>query len=98
MREDEQIWRWLVLDSWRVLHRVVEQTANGDDLEDNGGLAIRWAEGRSACGITARFVIPGIGSRMGLPRCKHCCRKVGVPYGDGTPWNDRSLPDEVKAR
>jgi len=36
--------------------------------------------------------MPGIFSRMGAPRCKACCRALGLPEGDGAPYNS-NLPD-----
>ena len=42
-----------------------------------------------ACGRTVKAAyIPGIFSRMGLPRCNRCCDAVGFPRGVGSPKND----------
>ena len=42
-----------------------------------------------ACGwqVDSAF-IPGIFSRMSLPRCSRCCDKLGLPRGTGSPKND----------
>ena len=78
----EEDWRarWLVLPSWNRLHRVA---------------AIEWCDaewhghgtGTTLCGRTGSLSMPGIFSRMGLPRCAHCCRIAGIPRGDGAPSN-----------
>lgn len=71
---------WLVLDSWNRLHRVVE--IDHDELEREG-----FAMGVAACSVYGRFQVPGVLSRLGLPRCAHCCRAVGVPVGNGNTLN-----------
>jgi hypothetical protein len=47
-------------------------------------------EGETACGTSARLTIPGVGSRMGCPRCVACCDRLGYPHGDGSPKNDEA--------
>lgn len=41
------------------------------------------------CGLEAEWVAPGLFSRLGMPCCKRCCEKTGIPHGDGTPFNAR---------
>jgi hypothetical protein len=50
-------------------------------------------EGKTACGIGERLVIPGIGSRMGCQRCEKCCEDTGLPSGVGSPKNDQACRD-----
>lgn len=74
---------WLCLESWRVLHRISAITpADIDDGLPNG-------QGRALCGASGHFIVPGFMSRMGLPRCAHCCRLLGIPRGIGNTLNGR---------
>jgi hypothetical protein len=42
-----------------------------------------------ACGWKVEAAnIPGIFSRMSVPRCAKCCDKLGYPRGIGSPKND----------
>ncbi len=75
---------WLVLPSWRVLHRIHEIAWEGGDPQIEC-----WGEGVALCGAAGVFSIPGLLSRMGLPRCGHCCRILGVPRGPGNLLNAR---------
>ena len=73
---------WLVLPSWNRLHRVVDMRWVGGewDIECMG-------EGRALCGASGEFCVPGFLSRMGLPRCAHCCDRLGIPRGSGNTIN-----------
>ncbi len=76
-------WRWMYTERCRTdgkLHRVVQVR----EQEDWAWVGVI---GRTACGIDGKLLMPGMFSRMGRPRCKHCCRIVGVPEGDGAPYN-----------
>lgn len=42
------------------------------------------------CGRVGGWSIPGVFSRMGVPRCARCCKLSGLPRGDGSPKNDQS--------
>jgi hypothetical protein len=82
--------RWLVLlPSWRVLHRVSEATWK--NVDDYGGSYVE-GTGTMVCGASGKLYMPGLLSRMGLPRCKKCCKALGIPPGDGAPYNDKTLP------
>lgn len=72
--------RWLVTPDGQRLHRVT--AIDADRLESH-----RCAEGRTACGLETSLSVPGMFSRMGLARCAHCCRAVGIERGDGAPYN-----------
>jgi hypothetical protein len=75
--------RWLVLPSWNRLHRVSDDIVwEGDDADD-----MVQGTGTTLCGRKGLLVMPGFLSRMGMPRCAHCCRLAGVPQGDGAPFN-----------
>lgn len=71
--------RWLVLPSWSRLHRVAEVAWDSEDMTRGTGLTV--------CGRRGTLVMPGLLSRMDLPRCAHCCDALGVPRGDGAPYN-----------
>ena len=72
--------RWLVLESWRVLHRISAiEPVEPEDMINGPGVAV--------CGARGHFMVPGLLSRMGRPRCRHCCRLLGIPAGDGAPYN-----------
>jgi len=76
--------RWLVLPKWDRLHRVSEITWEGEDAEDDP----RQGTGTTLCGRKGYLQMPGMISRLALPRCAHCCRLAGIPRGDGAPFND----------
>jgi hypothetical protein len=77
--------RWLVFPDGRrkpVLHRLAEI----DWWEPADDEMIR-GDGVTVCGKRGFLHMPGVLSRIGLPRCGACCRLTGVPGGDGAPWN-----------
>ena len=45
----------------------------------------------TACGRRLAMTLPGLFSRMGMPRCAHCCDRLGIPRGAGAPLNDLTL-------
>jgi hypothetical protein len=83
--DDEWRRRWLVvLETYDLLHRVSSIDWNNEStlvVIPVGG------EGETLCGQAGILAVPGILSRMGLPRCPECCRLAGVPEGDGAPYN-----------
>lgn len=80
--------RWLVLPRWRNLHRVAEIAwADGEMI---------YGQGTTVCGKKGRLAMPGIFARLGLKRCRSCCRSLGIPHGDGAPFNEGLLePGDV---
>jgi hypothetical protein len=81
---------WLTTRSWRRLHAIPATELATEDLDadiegDNDGVA-----GRAACGLDSRFLLPGVLSRLGMPRCVWCCRALGILAGNGTPTNERA--------
>lgn len=80
-------WEWMVTGDWNRLHYVpADRDEEWLERTSDGGMI-----GRSACGREALWELPGILSRLGRPRCAHCCREVGIPRGDGCPVNDETL-------
>jgi hypothetical protein len=71
---------WLVLNSWNRLHAVSDDSWDNEEEEVMG-------TGEAACGASGIFVVPGVLSRLGLPRCAHCCDRLSVPRGKGDPIN-----------
>lgn len=45
------------------------------------------------CGRSGDWSIPGVFSRMSVPRCARCCKLSRFPRGDGSPKNDQSCRD-----
>lgn len=45
----------------------------------------------SLCGHTGVWLAPPMAARMCMPRCAKCCKALGIPDGDGTPFNDKEL-------
>lgn len=89
LREGLRSWhsRWLVLPSWNVLHRISEiEWGEFAGKDGNEGDAVE-GHGVAVCGARGHFCIPGLFSRMGLRRCAHCCAALGIPCGDGAPFN-----------
>lgn len=81
MSRDDWRSRWLVFPAtWGALHRVarIRWEGKGDKI---GG------RGVTVCGRRGRLVMPGLFSRMGLPRCLQCCKGAGVEPGKGNPYN-----------
>lgn len=86
-------------DDWRMrwmhvgrrgllLHRVAKGSSGRSKTVFQHGVAV--------CGLRGIMEMPGIFSRMGARRCKNCCRILGVPQGDGAPYNDTGLPPKQK--
>lgn len=98
MTEAQQLveWDWLYgKPRYRVLHHGTQpaEAVGQDDWPVEGfGVA-------TACGLTLRWAaIPGIFSRLAVPRCAKCCAKLGYPRGNGSPKNDDACRPLVEAR
>lgn len=81
---------WLTsVVGWYRLHYIPGVTYDDwdnwweDDNADHEVIAI--------CGTRFIATLPGIFSRMGLPRCAHCCDKLTIPRGNGAALNDKTL-------
>lgn len=79
--------RWYHLGDGRLIHRVSEI----DEPEDEPR-----GPGVAVCGRRGFLSMPGIFSRMGAARCRDCCRALGLPPGEGAPYNDKTMPDEQR--
>lgn len=71
---------WLTCRTWDRLHAVPGRDTDEDALAELPVL-------RAVCGITTVMIWPGFVSRLGMPRCVHCCRRLHIPAGKGTPAN-----------
>ncbi|GAF89653.1 unnamed protein product, partial [marine sediment metagenome] len=47
--------------------------------------------GETSCQRVGEWFIPGIFSRMGMSRCRQCCKALGAPNGTGSPKNDPEM-------
>lgn len=83
------LWDWIVTGRWDKLHAPAEWYDPAYDAYDEGAL--------TACGLRGWFSIPGVFTRMGAPRCAHCCRITGYPRGKGSPKNDDACRPLVEA-
>lgn len=78
---------WKVLPSWQRLHRIarIDDFDHGDFNEDPDDMTS--ILGVACCGAKGHFIMPGLFSRMGMPRCAHCARIAGVEDKPGIPGN-----------
>lgn len=104
-RVNAHIWKWVQPAKGRsnTLHRLATMTFNSDDClggdvaTEGADWSVRNCTGTTVCGKDGHWIVPGLFSRMGALRCRQCCRKIGVPGGRGTPWNDKTLSKEEQA-
>ena len=77
--------RWLYSSDPRaaVLHRV--SSIRWRKPERDWGKTI--GLGVTVCGVRMSLSVPGVLSRMGMPRCSKCCFAMGIPDGVGAPFN-----------
>lgn len=73
-------WVYVETDDFTLLH------APGpfDNDADNDW----YGDGPTMCGLEGPVTIPGIFSRIRLPRCATCCQIMLFPEGNGSPKND----------
>ena len=83
--QDRWYCRWLVLGFGRstVIHRVAS-IRDEQKFHDIGAACL----GRTVCGRLGKLSVPGVLARLGAPRCAQCCKRLGVPRGDGAPFNN----------
>ena len=93
---------WLVPQkTWNRLHYVEGVTFDTWDAwwEPESVPGYNASELTAACGRTIDATLPGIFSRIGCPRCAHCCDALGIPRGNGAPANDRrSIDNKIAAQ
>ena len=75
---------WVYTAHGDRLHAVAELEAHDEEWWGYGG-------GLTVCGRHSNLSYPGVFSRMGMPRCAHCCRILKIPRGIGVPKNDLTL-------
>ena len=92
-------WWLTTVPRWKRLHAVPGDALDRDDEdavealcaaldpcgEDEGPL---WPVLTAACGWAGEMTMPGVFSRLAMDRCAHCCRKLGIKPGRGTPANE----------
>lgn len=80
---------WLVTGTrWNRLHALPEALWDRWDDEQVDLLCDYPGPTATAlCGYEGPWQMPGVFTRIGAPRCAHCCRKLGIERGDGTPNN-----------
>ena len=74
-------WDWVRIGNGDRLHAVARLT-NEDTVEDDW-----YGVGFTECGLGGDLHIPGLFSRMSVPRCIRCCERTGMPQGDQSPKN-----------
>lgn len=82
-------WRWMYDNSDEedregamiYIHRIAECVSKIDPEAPYNIEAV------TACNRKGVFSMPGLLSRMGAPRCPKCCAALGIPEGDGAPFN-----------
>jgi hypothetical protein len=87
-------WDWWLppIASWRRLHAVSRCLLDPEDAEAVELLCAApglWLT--AVCGYAGHMTMPGLVSRMGMPRCGHCCRALRIGGGPGTPANESAL-------
>lgn len=83
-------WDWIVSGEGSKLHAPEDWVDPQYDAYDEHAY--------TACGRRGWYSIPGVFSRMGLDRCKRCCKARGYPPGKGSPKNDHACRPLVEAR
>lgn len=81
---------WLTTQPrWKRLHAVPADALDRDDEDAVETLCGGpWPVLEAACGGSWPMTMPGLFSRLAMDRCGHCCRKLGIRPGRGTPANE----------
>ena len=81
---------WLTTEPrWKRLHAVPGTALDASDEDMLETLCEPpWPVLAAVCGWTGEMTMPGVLSRLSLQRCGHCCRKLGIKPGNGTPANE----------
>lgn len=79
--------RWVQSIKKPVLHRLSDDAVENVEGQDNDFAGVNF-RGTTMCGRKSpHWFMPGIFSRMDAPRCKQCCRILGLSEGNGCPAN-----------
>lgn len=87
---------WFYTATSDRLHFITDADVGGDFRRrtlDFGG-----QRGLAACGLGSKWFAPTLGALAVLPRCKSCCKRLGIPPGDGIPSDDEAAIAERKYR
>jgi hypothetical protein len=85
-------WDWAYTLRGERLHHLKSLSDPLEAYDARRGPAV------STCGVPGIFAVPGLLSRMGMQRCAHCCDRLGIARGLGSPNNDQALRPWVEAR
>lgn len=85
-------WDWAVTERGDRLHAIAYFADERRFDLDYQGDAV------ALCGVSGRFSVPGIFSRMSMMRCARCCDNLGWPRGQGSPKNQPALRELVIER
>lgn len=83
-------WDWTRTRAGQRLHAPLVWDDPAEDMYVSDGV--------TACRVSGELWIPGVLSRLGMPRCRRCCRLVGMPTGNGSPKNDDACRPLVERR
>ena len=85
-------WDWVLTPTGLRLHHAerIDKPHRFNDESCSPGL--------TTCGLKRALSIPGVLSRMSMPRCARCSQLLGIPPGVGSPKNDDSIRPWVEAR
>lgn len=79
---------WLCTGHWDRLHAIPKAAFDPNDEDAVDALTdYPGPEARAVCGHEGGWQMPGVFTRIGAPRCAHCCDQLGIPRGEGTPNN-----------
>ena len=84
-------WWLTTAHTWERLHAIPSEAVDPDDETACEQLRCTQLTLTARCGTRAVMAWPGLFSRLGLPRCGHCCRVLGITPGQGTPGNRQEI-------
>lgn len=83
---------WLTTQPlWNRLHAYPADALDRNDEDAVEALCCGpWPVLEAVCGLEKPVTMPGVFSRLGMPRCGHCCRKLAIGSGNGAPANEKA--------
>ena len=84
---------WLVCGKWRTLHAIPGNALTTGQMRNHIDNSTA-PHLRAACTLRRPWSMPGMSSRLSAPRCAACCQALGIPPGNGTPANDKTLQEQ----